>query len=105
VNDQELIARAREVSLALRASTGERTRLAGWLLKELADREAAPRLTDADREVIRRVSLLTGLRLIDGLREHTGQQDVTQAFIDGWEEAMDLLRRQAAVIARLDRDG
>ena len=65
----------------------------------------ASRLTAPDREVMRRVSLLTDLGLIDGLREHTGEQDVTQAFIDGWEEAMDLLRAQAAIIKRLDGHG
>jgi hypothetical protein len=39
LNRQDLdnIARAREVGPALRASTGDRDRLAGWLLKELAD--------------------------------------------------------------------
>jgi hypothetical protein len=32
-----LIARARELGPALRASSGDRDRLAGWLLAELAD--------------------------------------------------------------------
>ncbi len=35
--DRELIARAREVGPALRASNGDRDRLAGWLLAGLAD--------------------------------------------------------------------
>lgn len=35
--DLDNIARAREVGPALRASTSDRDRLAGWLLKELAD--------------------------------------------------------------------
>lgn len=35
--DLHLIDRAREVGPALRASTSDRDRLAGWLLKELAD--------------------------------------------------------------------
>ena len=33
--DRELIARARELGPALRASTSDRDRLAGWLLKDL----------------------------------------------------------------------
>ena len=36
-NDRQLIARAREVGPALRAKTSDEDRLAGWLLKELAD--------------------------------------------------------------------
>jgi hypothetical protein len=36
-DDRQLITRAREVGPALRASTSDRDRLAGWLLKELAD--------------------------------------------------------------------
>ena len=36
-DERDLIARARELGPALRASTGDRDRLAGWLLKELAD--------------------------------------------------------------------
>src|SRR5690242_12563201 len=43
-SDRELIRQAREVGPALRASTGDRDRLAGWLLKELAD--LAERLGD-----------------------------------------------------------
>lgn len=35
--DLDLIARARELGPSLRASSGDRDRLAGWLLKELAD--------------------------------------------------------------------
>jgi len=35
--DRQIIAQARELGPALRASTGDRDRLAGWLLKELAD--------------------------------------------------------------------
>jgi hypothetical protein len=35
--DRELISRAREVGPALRASSSDRDRLAGWLLAELAD--------------------------------------------------------------------
>ena len=35
--DRELIARARDLGPGLRASTGDRDRLAGWLLKDLAD--------------------------------------------------------------------
>jgi hypothetical protein len=38
VNDQELIARAREVGAGLRARGNDRDRLAGWLLRELAAR-------------------------------------------------------------------
>lgn len=35
--DLDLIARAREVGPSLRAGSSDRDRLAGWLLKELAD--------------------------------------------------------------------
>jgi len=35
--DRDVIARAREVGPALRASNNDRDRLAGWLLAELAD--------------------------------------------------------------------
>lgn len=35
--DHALIGRAREIGTALRASNSDRDRLAGWLLKELAD--------------------------------------------------------------------
>jgi hypothetical protein len=38
VNDEELIARAREVGLELRRRPGDLDRLAGALLAELADR-------------------------------------------------------------------
>jgi hypothetical protein len=34
-DDRQLIARARELGPALRASSGDRDRLAGWLLAEL----------------------------------------------------------------------
>ena len=36
-DDRQLIAQARDLGPALRASTSDRDRLAGWLLKELAD--------------------------------------------------------------------
>jgi len=36
-HERDLITRAREVGPALRASTSDRDRLAGWLLAELAD--------------------------------------------------------------------
>jgi hypothetical protein len=36
-DDRQLIARAREIGPVLRASAGDRDRLAGWLLAELAD--------------------------------------------------------------------
>jgi hypothetical protein len=50
--DREVIARARELGPVLRASSGDRDRLAGWLLAELAG--LAERLgqedgTDEDR--------------------------------------------------------
>jgi hypothetical protein len=38
MTDAELITRARQLGPELRASTSDRERLAGWLLKELADR-------------------------------------------------------------------
>jgi hypothetical protein len=38
MNDQELAARAREVGLELRRRPGDLDRLAGTLLRELADR-------------------------------------------------------------------
>jgi hypothetical protein len=36
-SDRQLIGQARELGPALRASTDDKQRLAGWLLKELAD--------------------------------------------------------------------
>ena len=38
MTDEELIARARQVGPKLRARDSDFDRLAGWLLKELADR-------------------------------------------------------------------
>ena len=35
--DRQLVTQAREIGPELRASTSDRDRLAGWLLKELAD--------------------------------------------------------------------
>jgi len=47
--DRQIIAQAREVGPTLRASSGDRDRLAGWLLKELAD--LAERLAGDDPEL------------------------------------------------------
>jgi len=49
--DRQIIAQAREVGPALRASTSDRDRLAGWLLKELAD--LAERLAGGGRSELR----------------------------------------------------
>jgi hypothetical protein len=49
-DDRQLIARSRELGPELRASTGDRDRLAGWLLKELADlAERLANVTEHDR--------------------------------------------------------
>jgi hypothetical protein len=38
MTDKELIDRARAIGAELRAASGDRDRLAGWLFKEMADR-------------------------------------------------------------------
>ena len=48
MNDEELIARAREVWAEMRFSPSDRERLAAWLLKELADRLEEPAAEPAE---------------------------------------------------------
>jgi hypothetical protein len=76
-DDRQLIARAREVGPALRASTGDRDRLAGWLLKELAD--LAERLGnepyDPCGEVIRELPGTTNVQTCMQQRSHDGPHD------------------------------
>ena len=47
MNDQELIARAREVARTLSGSRSDLGRLAGELLKQMADRLDAAQVTEA----------------------------------------------------------
>jgi hypothetical protein len=83
LNQQDLdnIARAREVGPALRASTGDRDRLAGWLLAELAD--LAERLAgepyDPCGEFIRELPGTTNVQTCMQRRGHDGPHDSPHA--------------------------
>lgn len=54
MTDEELIAEALRIAPALKASPGDRERLAGWLLAELATRLAGHTAPDWDSVIERR---------------------------------------------------
>jgi hypothetical protein len=85
--DRDVIAQAREVGPGLRAATGDRDRLAGWLLLELADR--LERLGRPEERIVGLAERLTAAvgriaQLEDDLRDalnriHVLEDDTPQA--------------------------
>ena len=63
-----------------------------------------PELTPRDEEIRAQALSLRNTRLMDGLRERTGNKDVMGAFTAGWGEAMNLLAEYEALVSRLTED-
>lgn len=84
-DDRQLVARAREVGPALRASSGDRDRLAGWLLAELAD--LAERLADAAVLADEDVKRLARIRVV--LARFDWEHDDRQLALEAIERIVD----------------